>query len=453
MRASLALRRRACEPIAQALCRQIDYGGVVRDKTSDLRPAFDPGCRRVTVRDSTLPASSLPADGRYSGRRPKLLFLVTEDWYFCSHRLPVARAARDDGFEVVVATRVRSHGRQIRDEGFALRPIAWRRRGDGLFGAVRAVAAIARLYRSEQPDILHHVALKPVLFGGIARVLAFHGAADMPASIDSVMGLGAGFSATTAAARLRRPSLTLALRLAAGSGRGRIVVQNPEDGSALAAFGIDPRRIALIRGSGVDIGHFAPLPVPQDSTVTVALVSRMLRDKGVLDAVAAIRRLRSRGLAVELVLAGPTDSDNAGSLSAASLSALAAEPGIAWLGPVEDVRSVWRRAAIAVLPSTYGEGVPKALLEAAACARPIVASDVPGCREAVRPGESGVLVPPRDVGALADAIAMLVADPTRREAMGRAGRELMASRFADEIVACETLALYRAAIAEKAAQR
>jgi glycosyltransferase involved in cell wall biosynthesis len=185
----------------------------------------------------------------------------------------------------------------------------------------------------------------------------------------------------------------------------------------------------------------------------VALVSRMLRDKGVLDAAAAIRRLRSRGLAVELVLAGPTDPDNTGSLSAASLSALAAEPGITWLGAVADVRSVWRRAAIAVLPSTYGEGVPKALLEAAACARPIVASDVPGCREAVRPGESGVLVPPRDVGALADAIAMLVADPARREAMGQAGRELIASRFADEIVARETLALYHAAIAEKTAQR
>jgi glycosyltransferase involved in cell wall biosynthesis len=403
--------------------------------------------------ESILPASTLPANGCCAGRRPKLLFLVTEDWYFCSHRLPVARAARDDGFEVVVATRVRNHDRQIYDEGFGLRPIAWRRRGDGLFGAVRAVAAIARLYRSEQPDILHHVALKPVLFGGAARALAFRGAADMPASIDAVMGLGAGFTATTLAARLRRPALGIALRLAAQSGRGRVVVQNAEDCGALTACGIDPRRIALIRGSGVDIGHFAPLPMPQTATVTVALVSRMLRDKGVLDAAAAIRRLRSRGLAVELVLAGPTDPDNTGSLSAASLSALAAEPGITWLGAVADVRSVWRRAAIAVLPSTYGEGVPKALLEAAACARPIVASDVPGCREAVRPGESGVLVPPRDVGALADAIAMLVADPARREAMGQAGRELIASRFADEIVARETLALYHAAIAEKTAQR
>ena len=368
--------------------------------------------RGVTISESIPSTASLPPAGdRDAGRRPKLLFLVTEDWYFCSHRLPVARAARDAGFEIVVATRVRAHGPQIRDEGFALRPIAWRRRGDGLIGAARAVAAIARLYRAERPDILHHVALKPVLFGGLARALAFRGAAEAPASIDAVMGLGSGFSATAIAARLRRPPLGIALRLAAASGRGRIVVQNPEDGATLAALGIDPQRIALIRGSGVDIRYFAPLPMPHGDTVRVALVSRMLRDKGVLDAVAAIRRLRARGLAVELVLAGPTDPDNPGSLSAAALATLAAEPGIAWLGAVADVREVWRQAAIAVLPSTYGEGIPKALLEAAACARPIVASDVPGCREAVRPAVSGVLVPPHDVDALAEAIAALVADP------------------------------------------
>ena len=398
--------------------------------------------------NSILPATLPPAR-----RRPKLLFLVTEDWYFCSHRLPVARAARDAGFEVVVATRVQAHGRDICEEGFTLCPIAWRRRGDGLVGAVRALAAIIRLYRSERPDILHHVALKPVLFGGLARALAFRHAAEAPASIDSVMGLGSGFSATTLAARLRRPPLGVALRLAAASGLGRVVVQNPEDGNALAALGIDPHRIALIRGSGVDIRHFSSLPMPEGKTVTVALVSRMLRDKGVLDAVAAIRRLRERGLAIELVLAGPTDADNPGSLSAASLSALADEPGITWLGAVADVRLVWRRAAIAVLPSTYGEGVPKALLEAAACARPIVASDVPGCREAVRPGENGILVPPRDIDALAEAIAALATNPARREAMGRAGRALAERCFAEEIVARETLALYRAALAEKTAQR
>jgi glycosyltransferase involved in cell wall biosynthesis len=391
--------------------------------------------------------SSVPVP--VAARRPKLLFLVTEDWYFCSHRLPVARAARDDGFEVVVATRVRAHGEEIRDEGFALRPIAWRRRGDGLLGAARAISAITALYRAERPDIVHHVALKPVIFGGLARRLAFSRSADGPASVDAVMGLGSGFSTTTIAARLRRPPLSLALQLAAGGGRGWIVVQNPEDRAALAALGINVRRITLIRGSGVDINRFVPLPEPGGGTVAVALVSRMLRDKGVLEAAAAIRRLRARGLPIELLLAGPSDLDNANSLTADTLRGLAAEPGIEWLGPVADVRTVWRRAAIGVLPSSYGEGVPKTLLEAAACGRPLVAADVPGCREVVRAGETGILVPPHDVHALAEAIASLAAEPVRRAAMGRAGRELVECQFTDEIVARETLTLYRAALTER----
>ncbi len=407
----------------------------------------------MNLHDSIRPHPPPPSPALTGGRRPKLLFLVTEDWYFCSHRLPVARAARDDGFEVVVATRVRAHGAQIAGEGFSLRPLDWRRRGDGPAGAARAIAAICRLYRAERPDILHHVALTPVLFGGLGRALAFRGADGAPTKIDSVMGLGSGFSANTLAARLRRPALGLALRIAVDRGRGRVIVQNPEDGAALSALGIDRQRITLIRGSGVDIRRFAPLPAPGGDTVTVALVSRMLRDKGVSDAVAAIRLLRARGVPVELVLAGPVDPDNPGTLSARSLSLLTAEPGVSWRGPVADVREIWRDAAIAVLPSTYGEGVPKALLEAAACGRPIVASDVPGCREVVRTGSdgNGILAPPRDVGALADAIATLVADPTRREAMGRRGRLLVESCFDEEIVARATLALYHAALAERSA--
>jgi glycosyltransferase involved in cell wall biosynthesis len=267
------------------------------------------------------------------------------------------------------------------------------------------------------------------------------------------MGLGSSFSAASFAARLRRPSLGIALRLAVGGKWNWVVVQNPEDRDALMTLGIAPRRIVMIRGSGVDCNHFRPLPDPDATTVTVALVSRMLRAKGVLDAVAAIRLLRGRGHPVELLLAGPTDPDNRGSLTAEALVSLPADHGIEWLGRVADVRAVWRRAAIAVLPSTYGEGVPKALLEAAACARPIIASDVPGCREIVRPGETGLLVPPRDIQALAEAIAALAGDPMRRKAMGRAARELVECEFGEDIVASETLAVYDAALRERAAQQ
>ena len=161
-----------------------------------------------------------------------------------------------------------------------------------------------------------------------------------------------------------------------------------------------------------------------------------------------MRRLRAEGLAIELLLAGASDPDNRDSLSDREISAVAAEPGVEWLGRVEDVRDVWARAAIAVLPSTYGEGLPRALLEAAACGRPIVATDTPGCREVVRDGENGLLVPPRDVAALAEAIAALARDPVRRQAMGQAGRALVEREFAEPVITEQTLALYDAVLRE-----
>ena len=365
----------------------------------------------------------------------KLLFLVTEDWYFCSHRLPVARAARDAGFAVAVAARVRDHGEAIRAEGFALHPLRWKRRGDGIFGHLRALAEIVSLYRRERPDIVYHVALKPVLFGGLAARLAFF---RRPVVVSAVMGLGIEF---TGGAGWKKRALGWAVRVAVG--KGRIIVQNPENRDALVGFGIDPARIALIPGSGVDTEHFVALPDPPGPDIAVALVGRMLRSKGVLGAVAAVRKLRAEGLDVKLILAGAADPDSRDSLSDDELAALGREPGIEWLGHVGDVRTVWVRAAIALLPSSYGEGVPKALLEAASCARPIAASDMPGCREIVVPGETGLLVPAHDVAALAEAIATLAADAARRRRMGEAGRQRVIGKFGEAMVAQQTVALLR----------
>jgi glycosyltransferase involved in cell wall biosynthesis len=386
-----------------------------------------------------------------AAQRPKLVFLATEDWYFWSDRLPVARALRDAGCAIAIAAREQHHGDQLRAEGFAFHPLAWRRRGDGVRGAARALRAIVRLYRRERPDLVNHLALKPILFGGLARRLAFRRGRHRTrvASIDWLMGFGAEFAGDGVAAALRRRVLGLALRRLTHRVVGRIVVQNPDDGAILQALGIDPSQIALIRGSGVDTGRFVPLPAPPGPTVTVALVSRMLRSKGVLDAAAAVRRLRAQGLPIQLVLAGGTDPDNRDSLDDHDLAALAKEPGIDWLGRVEDVRAVWRDAAIAVLPSSYGEGLPRALLEAAACARPIVATDRPGCREIVRDGATGLLVPPGDIAALANALAALAGDPARRAAMGLAGRALVEREFSEARVIRDTLALYEAVLRER----
>ena len=311
-----------------------------------------------------------------------------------------------------------AHGEQIRREGFELRRIAWRRRGDGLVGAVQAISEITRLYRAERPDVLHHVALKPVCWRNrtAARLFRLGG---RPGGRRFGHGARVGLFRRRLWCAIAPAGARSALRFAVARGRRWTVVQNPEDRSALVRFGIGAEEIVLIRGSGVDISHFAPLPDAQAPVVTVGLVSRMLREKGVLDAIAAIRLLRAQGLPVRLLLAGPSDPDNRGSLTDEMLSSLAAEPGIEWLGRIEDVRAVWKRAAVAVLPSSYGEGIPKALIEAAACARPIVATDVPGCREIVRHGETGILVPANETARLAEAIAALAGDPERRRAMGR----------------------------------
>jgi glycosyltransferase involved in cell wall biosynthesis len=379
------------------------------------------------------------------------LFLVTEDWFFWSHRLPLARAARDAGFAVIVAARVRDHGERIREEGFILRPLAWKRRGDGLIGAVRAIIEIARLYRAERPDIVNHVALKPIVFGAIAVRLAFPLSAGTPARLAAVMGLGSVFSRVAGSRAARFRPLALALRLAVRG--GPVTVENPENRATLARLGVEPARIKLIRGSGLDTARYQPLADPPEAPLAAALVGRMLRSKGVLDAVAAIRILRAQGRGIELLLAGSADPDNRDSLSEAELKALGAEPKITWLGHVADVRTVWRRAAIALFPSTYGEGVPNALLEAAGCGRPIVATDIPGCREVVRDGETGLLVPPYDVARLAEAIGALAGDPARRQAMGQAGRALVEREFAEPVVVAQTLALYDELLRETVGSR
>jgi glycosyltransferase involved in cell wall biosynthesis len=383
--------------------------------------------------------------------RPKLLFLITEDWFFYGARLTLARAARDAGFAVVVATRVRDHGERILEEGFALRSLSWRRSGDGLLRSIRVIFEIARLYRAERPDIVHHAALKAIVFGAIAMRLAFPRGAGAPSQVAAVMGLGAVFGRVAARPLSQFHPLATAVRMAMG--RGQVMVENPDNRATLTRLGVDPARITVIRGTGVDAAWFTPLPLPTDAGAAVALVGRMLRSKGVFNAAAAIRALRGQGLDVSLLLAGGVDPDNQDSLTEVELKALDAELGIEWLGRVADVRTVWARAQIAVFPSTYGEGLPTALLEAAACGRPIVAADMPGCREITRPGETGILVPPGDVAALAEAIAVLARDPSRREAMGRAGRELVMREFTDVIVAERTLALYRNVLGERNQKR
>lgn len=372
--------------------------------------------------------------------RPKLLFLVTEDWYFCSHRLPLACAARDAGFDVAVACRVRDHGEQIRSAGLRLLPLTLKRNSRDPWREIRAISEIAALYRTERPAIVHHVALKPVLYGSLAARLT-----GVPAVVNALAGMGYVFTSDKLSARLLRPLIVQAFRLLLK--RGRIILQNPDDRAALLDAGVaNANQITLIRGSGVDTTQFSCAPEPENTVPLVVLPARMLWDKGVGEFVAAAQILKQQGIAARFLLAGESDPDNPAAIPTAQLEVWRDSGVVEWLGHQENMAQLLTQANLVCLPS-YREGLPKALLEAAASGRAIVATDVPGCREIVRPGQNGLLVPARDAAALADALHKLLENPAQRRQFGLQGRQMVEREFSVEHITAQTLALYREMLA------
>jgi len=366
-----------------------------------------------------------------------VLFLVTEDWYFLSHRLPIARAVRDAGGTVVVATRTGSAASRIRDEGFRLCPLEIDRSTLNPLHDLKTLRALIGLYREIRPDIVHHVAIKPTLYGSIAAART-----GIPAVINAVTGLGFLFISRGPVASFVRPLLKRAYRALFNRPNSSLILQNEDDRRYFVeAVGVAPERTVIIRGSGVDIAAFRPTPEP-DGTPVALCVSRMLKDKGVGELVEAARILKNRNAPIRVRLVGPTD-DNPASFPPATLKRWQREAVVQVAGPTDNVAAAYADAHIAVLPS-YREGLPKSLLEGAACGRPVVATDVPGCREICRDGETGLLVPVRAAEPLADALERLARDPAMRHRMGQAARAAVEEHFAEEIIVRDTLALYEA---------
>ena len=365
----------------------------------------------------------------------KILYLVSEDWYFVSHRLPMARAARDFGYEVHVATRVVDCAAQIEREGFHLHTIEWRRGSVNPFSLLVTILQTRRLYRSLRPDLVHHVALVPSMIGSIAAL-------GLPAAqLNAFAGLGYIFTSANIKARIMRlivgPLLTFLLRRP----RTSVLVQNRDDRAAAIELGVPAQRIKLIAGSGIDIDAMAPLPEPAGG-FTVGFVGRLLDDKGVRTLVRAHEILAEHGIAIRVLLAGTPDPSNPASIPDEVISGWRKRPGLTLLGQVDDVRMVWAQAHIGVLPSRR-EGLPKSLLEAAACGRALIATDVPGCREIARAGTNALLVPVDDPAALAIAIEALMKDPEMRLQFGLASRQLAVDEFSSSQIGREIVALYR----------
>ncbi|MGB4947836.1 MAG: glycosyltransferase family 4 protein [Candidatus Competibacter denitrificans] len=373
-----------------------------------------------------------------NAKRAHILYFVTEDWFFCSHFIERAIAARQAGYQVSVLTRVRAHGDRIRAEGFKLIPLEIHRKGLNPFRELSTILEVARIYRREQPDLVHHFALKPIIYGTLASWLA-----AIKHCVNAPVGMGFVFSSSSRLARLIRPIMQLSLRALLNPPGSRVVFENADDLAESIKGGlVRPKAAVLIRGAGVDTLDFQPRPEPE-GIPKVVLVARMLWEKGISEFVEAARRLRARHIPARLLLVGAPDPENPAAIPVAQLQAWAEENVVEWWGQRSDVAEILADSHIVCLPSYYREGLPKALLEALAAGRPVVATDAPGCREAVRHGDNGFLVPDRDPEALTNALATLLGDPALRQRMGASGRRRAETEFASPLVCEATLGLYR----------
>lgn len=355
-------------------------------------------------------------------------FVVAEDWFFASHFLPMARAARELGLNVLVVTRVRDHRAPIEAEGARVIPLEAERRSLNPMAAGYAAGRLAAILRAERPALVHCIALRAILIGGSAALMA-----GIPRRVFAFTGsgfLGARGNIVGHAARAAMRLLVRGLETA----QTHYLFENPDDPRLLGLDPADAARVAIVGGAGVDPDALTPAPLPPQPPLRVAVVARMLWSKGVDLAVEAARLARARGAAVELSLYGAPDPSNPKAIPEATLRGWSARPGVVWHGPTRDVAGVWAAHHVCCLPSRGGEGLPRTLLEGAACGRALLTADVPGCRELVRDGVEGLVVLPNDPEALAEAIVRLAADPDRVARMGEAARARILDGFTERDV-------------------
>lgn len=354
--------------------------------------------------------------------KEKILIVVNVDWFFLSHRLPIAMAAVKAGYEVHIATAITDKLEILQNYGFIVHQLELDRSSSGLFSSLTSISGIYRVIRQIRPDVIHLVTIKPVIFGGMAARLA-----GSPSVVVAISGLGHVFSSSGWFASLRR-SIALGLyRLALGNKKVAVIFQNDNDRRILSSR-IDLANVAvhLIPGSGVDLSEYVVQPLPNGIT-TIMLVARLIADKGVREFVEASRILGRKDL--RFVLVGDVDQSNPTSLSQDEIDAFLRDGVVEHWGYRADISKVMAEAHVVVLPSYYGEGLPKVLIEAAACGRAVITTDHPGCRDAIEENVSGVLVPVRDAKALARAIAYLADNPDICRAMGMQGRRLAEERY------------------------
>ena len=367
----------------------------------------------------------------------RLLFLVSEDWYFVSHRLHLAINAIKSGYKVALLSRISRHHDLLVESGIEVIDWPLNRSSRNIWTELRAIKKVFSTIREFKPDLVHAVAAKPMLYTALA--CRFTG---VKSRVFALGGLGFVFSSQERFARLVRPLLVKGFKLALSGVHTRLILQNPDDRNVLLSVdAIDADRIRMIRGAGVDASLF----VPKEESLRqrlVVLPARMLWNKGVGEFVECATALREKDDQVRFALVGVPDSHNPESVPEEQLKHWNREGTVEWWGRRDDMPEVYQQASIVCLPTSYGEGLPKSLIEAASCECPIVTYDVSGCREIVVHGVNGVLVPFQDQEALLASIERLLDDADLRTRMGQTGRKMVLNEFTQEKIAEETLQVW-----------
>jgi glycosyltransferase involved in cell wall biosynthesis len=423
----------------------------------------------------------------------KIILFANTDWYLYNFRRSLAEKLRSEGWDVVLVSPPGEYGEKLLELGFRWIAVPFSTRSANPLHELGLIKRLLQLYRRERPDLIHHFTIKCVLYGTIAAKLT--GGIKI---VNAVTGLGHVFTDPGLKARLVRPIVRGLYRLALSGNAVRVIYQNSDDRDSFVGWGlVDRERTRLIRGSGVDLekfrggarseargegfkdsdagrgtrnannnaqitnhksqpvpspqssapGHQSPAPGPQplvtspQPPVTALFASRLLREKGLFELIEAFRGVRSKHPQCQLLIAGDLYPENPSSLTAQDVEELKKTDGVSFLGHIDDMQPLLMACDLVVLPS-YREGTPRILIEAAAMEKPIVATDIAGCRGLVVDGESGFLVPIKTVEPLAEAMERLVAEPELREAFGRRGREIVLAEFDEQIVIKKTMGVY-----------
>ncbi|MDG2538941.1 glycosyltransferase family 4 protein [Dyella jiangningensis] len=369
----------------------------------------------------------------------KVILFANTDWYLYNFRRSLALALRHAGCDVLLISPPGPYGEKLRQLGLRWEPLPMERRSLNPMRELALLWYLIRLIRREQPTLVHGFTIKCAVYGSLAARLA-----GVPVRVNAVAGMGYVFTSDQLKARLLRPVVRGLLRLALGGEQARLILQNSDDVALFTQAGlVDPEHIRLIRGSGVDCARFADVPraASNDGSLRVLLASRLLWDKGIEEFIGALRQLRDQGRPIDALLAGMPDPGNPAAVPESTIQGWVEEGLVTWLGHVDDMNRLLGSVHVVVLPS-YREGLPRTLVEAAACGLPLITTDVPGCREVVRDGVDGLLVPVKNSDALAAAIRRLQDQPEFAYQLGQAARRKARAEFDEGIVIRRTMEVY-----------